>query len=37
VKGRYLNLQEGKLETTEKIYKHHMQVRDIRTRPILAL
>jgi len=23
VKGRYLNLQEGKLETTEKIYKHH--------------
>ena len=27
VKGRYLNLQEGKLETTEKMYKHHvMQV-----------
>lgn len=26
VKGRYLNLQEGKLETTEKIYKHHMQI-----------
>lgn len=26
VKGRYLNLSEGKLETTEKIYKHHMQI-----------
>ena len=25
-KGRYLNLQEGKLETTDKMYKHHMQV-----------
>ena len=25
-KGRYLNLEEGKLESTEKIYKHHMQV-----------
>eukprot|EP00092_Neocalanus_flemingeri_P014901 GFUD01016093.1.p1 GENE.GFUD01016093.1~~GFUD01016093.1.p1 ORF type:complete len:800 (+),score=220.63 GFUD01016093.1:61-2460(+) len=25
-KGRYLNLQEGKLETTDKIYKHHMQI-----------
>merc|ERR1719270_1233850 len=24
VKGRYLNLQEGKLETTEKMYKHHV-------------
>ena len=26
-KGRYLNLQEGKLETTDKMYKHHMQVK----------
>jgi len=29
VKGRYLNLStgsEGKLETTDKIYKHHMQI-----------
>lgn len=26
-KGRYLNLEEGKLESTEKIYKHHMQIR----------
>merc|ERR1719481_631818 len=27
VKGRYLNLQEGKLESTENIYKHHhMQI-----------
>jgi len=25
-KGRYLNLQEGKLETTDKMYKHHMQI-----------
>ena len=25
-KGRYLNLQEGKLESTDKMYKHHMQV-----------
>jgi len=24
VKGRYLNLQEGKLETTEKMYKQHV-------------
>jgi hypothetical protein len=24
VKGRYLNLQEGKLETTERMYKHHV-------------
>ena len=27
-KGRCLNLKEGKLESTESIYKHHMQVRD---------
>ena len=26
-KGRCLNLKEGKLESTESIYKHHMQVR----------
>ena len=26
VKGRCLNLKEGKLESTESIYKHHMQV-----------
>lgn len=25
-KGRYLNLQEGKLESTDKMYKHHMQI-----------
>jgi len=26
-KGRYLNLSDsGKLETTDKIYKHHMQI-----------
>ena len=27
-KGRCLNLKEGKLESTESIYKHHMQVWD---------
>jgi len=26
VKGRSLNLKEGKLESTESIYKHHMQI-----------
>merc|ERR1719195_2215750 len=26
VKGRCLNLKEGKLESTESIYKHHMQI-----------
>ena len=26
MKGRSLNLKEGKLESTESIYKHHMQV-----------
>ena len=26
VPGRYLNQQEGKLESTDKMYKHHMQV-----------
>ena len=26
VSGRYLNQQEGKLESTDKMYKHHMQV-----------
>jgi len=25
-KGRYLNLEAGKLETTDNIYKHHMQI-----------
>ena len=26
-KGRSLNLEEGKLESTEMLYKHHMQIR----------